>query len=89
MAAHFEERGIQRSVTMTASDAASAVIAPGTLFRITCTVAGNVTVLLEDGTTEVIAAALGYFTLPYRVVRVNSTGTTATATYANLYANVI
>lgn len=88
MAAHVEERGIQRSVSMTASDTA-AYIQAGNQLRINCTVAGNVTVVLEDGTTEVIAVSPGYFTFPYRVKRVNSTGTTATATYANLYANVM
>ncbi len=88
MAAQFEERGIQGAVALTASDAASAMTAPGTLFRVNCTVAGNVVVLLENDTTETIAVPIGYFTFPYRVKRVNSTNTTATATYANLYANV-
>lgn len=83
-----EERGIQRAIALTAGD--TTPFAPcGALFRINCTVAGDVTVVLEDGSTEVIAAPVGYFTLPYRVKRVNTTGTTATATYANLYANVI
>ena len=88
MASEVEERGIQRSVAMTASDTA-ALIPAGNLFRVTCTVAGNVVVLLEDGTTETIAVSAGYFVFPYRVRRVNSTSTTATATYANLYSGVV
>lgn len=86
MATQVQERGISRSVAMTAGDS-QAFIGAGSLFRVNCTIAGNVVVVLEDGTEETIPVTAGYFAFPYRVQRVKSTGTTATATYANLYAS--
>jgi hypothetical protein len=72
-----------------AADAVIGNIAPGNLFRVTCTVAGIVAAVLEDDSVELITVATGYITFPYAVKRVNSTSTTATATYANLYFYVL
>lgn len=60
----------------------------GELFVVNCTVAGNVTVrLAASGATHVIPVAEGYSVFPYRVEGVNTTGTTATATYENLISS--
>lgn len=55
----------------------------GRLFIANCTVAGNVSVTLYDNSTHIIALEVGYATFPYAVRKFNTTGTTATATYAN------
>ncbi len=78
----IEEPGIRDTKALTAG---GLPVAPGAMFRINCTVAGNVVVTLESGVDETIAAVVGYLVLPYRVIAVKSSGTTATATYANLY----
>ncbi len=78
----IEEPGVRDSRTITAD---ARPIPAGSLFRINCTVAGNVTATLESGVDEPIAVVVGYLALPYRVIGVKSSGTTATATYANLY----
>lgn len=60
----------------------------GELFAVTCSSAGNVTVrLAASGATHVIPVTEGYSVYPYRVEGVNTTGTTATATYANLISS--
>jgi hypothetical protein len=51
---------------------------------INCTVAGNVSVTFFDGSALVVPVNVGVTILPFAVTRVNSSGTTATATYANL-----
>jgi hypothetical protein len=56
----------------------------GHLFAVKCTVAGDVSLTLQDGSTHVIGVVVGYSTFPYCVRKVNSSGTTATATYANM-----
>lgn len=62
-----------------------AQMVPGRAFRVNCSGPGNVSVTLEDGSTELITmTSAGYFVFPYAVTKVNSLGTTATATYANL-----
>jgi hypothetical protein len=70
---------LQGSVALTV---AAAAVQPGRAFRINCTVAGNVVVTMADGSSETIAAAVGYTILPFAVTVVASA--TATATYANL-----
>lgn len=75
--------GLSKPVTLTASD--SSRTDPGEYICIKCTVAGNVSLELTGGTLVVPVEAGASF-LPLAVVRVNSTGTTATATYANIYA---
>lgn len=72
---------LQGSLAMTAGGSA---VAPARAFRINCTVAGNVVVTLADGSSETIAAPVGYSIYPFAVTQVVSAGTTATATYANL-----
>lgn len=62
---------------------ADTVAMPGRLFIANCTVAGNVTVIFDDGSTHVIALTTGYAAFPYSVAQFTSAGTTATATYAN------
>ena len=78
-----DDSPIKGAVAITASN--STITPVGRLFVVNCTVAGNVTVRLRDATTHVIAVDVGYFAYPYAVIGVNTTGTTATATYANLY----
>lgn len=56
----------------------------GRSIGIVCTVAGNVSLTLQDGSTYVVPVAVGFQTLPFAVTQVNTSGTTATATYANL-----
>lgn len=52
--------------------------------QIVCTVAGDVSLKMEDGSTNVVPVATGLTILPYAVQTVNAAGTTATATYRNL-----
>lgn len=51
---------------------------------IVSTVAGNVSVLMSGGGTFVFPVAVGLTIIPVSIVRVNVTGTTATATCTNL-----
>lgn len=76
--------GLSRPAALTASDLTASRVDPGEYFAVNCTVAGNVSVEMPGG-TFVIAVATGHSFFPLAVHRVNSTGTTATATYANLY----
>lgn len=56
----------------------------GRALAINCTVSGNVAVTLADGSTMTFAVVAGFFTVPFSVTQVNTSGTTATATYWNL-----
>lgn len=76
---------VDRATAITASD--STVVESGELFTVNCTVAGNVTVRLAATGTHVIPVDVGYSAYPYRVIGVNTTGTTATATYANMHSS--
>ncbi len=76
---------VDRATAITASD--STVYESGELVIINRTVAGNVGVRLASGGTHTIAAAVGYAAYPYRVIGVNSTSLTATATYANMHSS--
>jgi hypothetical protein len=50
-----------------------------------CTVAGNVSLTMADGSTDVwIISAPGSTVIPYAATAINSSGTTATCTYSNL-----
>lgn len=51
---------------------------------VNCTVPGNVTVVFSDASTLAIPVAVGVSVFPFSVTGVNTAGTTATATYANL-----
>lgn len=55
----------------------------GRLFRANCTVAGDVVLRMQNGSTETITLPVGYSAFPYAVRGVTTSGTTATATYAN------
>lgn len=76
------ERPIQGAVALTPADTGSSTV--GRMLAVNCTVAGNVSLVFADGSNHVIPVSVGYTTLPFAVTRVNVTGTTATATYANL-----
>lgn len=52
--------------------------------RINCTAAGTVSLTYADGSTDVIPIAAGLNYVSGAVTTVNSAGTTATATYANM-----
>jgi hypothetical protein len=78
------ERSIQGAVPLNPSDNAANNVPPGRMLAIACTAAGNITVVYPDGSTHVIPVSVGYARFPDAVVRVNQTGTTATASYANL-----
>ena len=49
-----------------------------------CSVAGNVAVTYGDGSIGVWPVVVGTQTLPISILTVNTSGTTATCTYANL-----
>jgi hypothetical protein len=49
------------------------------------TVAGNVAVTTSGGQNLIVPVAVGLTVLPFSIVQLLSTGTTATATYARLY----
>jgi hypothetical protein len=72
----------QGAVAVAARDTVK--VASGNTFIINCTVAGNVKVGFADGSTLTIAVPVGTTMLPWSVTQVFVTGTTATATYANL-----
>lgn len=57
----------------------------GKALLIVTTVAGNVSLNFQDGTTVIVSVAVGTTILPFQVIQVNTTGTTATATYYNLF----
>jgi hypothetical protein len=74
---------MSKAAAVTASN--SVKVTPGRFFCINCTVAGNVKVGFgADDSTLTIAVAVGTLILPWSVNQVYVTGTTATATYANL-----
>lgn len=56
----------------------------GRFFAVNCSVAGNVSIAFADGSTHVFPVTTGYTILPYAIAKVNTSGTTATATYANI-----
>jgi len=58
--------------------------APGRSILIDATAAGNVSLTFFDGSTLVVPVNAGITILPFAVTAVNTSGTTATATYANL-----
>lgn len=61
----------------------SATVAPGRQFGIVCTTAGNVTLVFADGSTLVWPVTTGNLIVPWAIVGVKVTGTTAVATYYN------
>ena len=52
--------------------------------RVNCTAAGNVSLTYADGSTDVIPVNVGLSYIAGAITTVNSVGTTATATYANM-----
>lgn len=76
--------GLASPVALTASDLASGNVNPGIYLHVNCTVAGNVAVVVPGG-TDTLQVAVGSSFFPIAVIRVASTGTTATATYKNYY----
>ena len=83
------EQAIQATAGAISGNAAitpndSSTVSVGRQFLIACTVAGNVKVAFSDSSTLTIPVAVGLSILPWAVIQVFVTGTTATATYANL-----
>lgn len=76
--------GLSNPVALTASDLVSANVNPGRYIHINCTVAGNVAIVVPNG-TDTLQVAVGSSFFPIGVMRVASTNTTATATYKNYY----
>jgi len=56
----------------------------GRQLLIVCTTAGNVSVKFVDGSTLVVPVAVGVTSFTWEVVKINTSGTTATASYYNL-----
>ena len=77
-----EETTISGAVAVTASD--TVLVAEGRYFLVNCTVTGNVKVGFTNASTLTIQVATGVTILPWKITQVFVTGTTATATYANL-----
>lgn len=78
----LSEASISAAATVAASD--TVAVTAGRQFAILCTVAGNVKVGFSGGGTLTFPVSVGLTLLPWRVVQVFVTGTTATATYSNL-----
>lgn len=76
-----QERAAQGAIALTAG---GAVVAPGRLFAVVATAAGNVAVVFADGSTLTVPVTPGFQAFPFAVKQVSVAGTTATATYANL-----
>lgn len=74
------EAPISGAVAMTVATS----YAEGRQLLINCTVAGNVAVTFADNSVLVIPVPTGLTILPWAVTAVNTSGTTATATYASL-----
>jgi hypothetical protein len=72
------------SMTVGTSYTLSPGVAQARSVHAICTVAGNVSVTYADGSTGVWAVAVGNQTIPAAAVAINSSGTTATCTYAGL-----
>lgn len=58
--------------------------AVGRAVGVVCTVAGNVALTLADASTITVPVAVGFTVLPFAATTVNTSGTTATASYYNL-----
>jgi hypothetical protein len=70
----------QGAVSMTAGTTYAAQRSVGVL----CTVAGNVAMTMADASIITLPVAVGWNTFPFAATAINSSGTTATATYYNL-----
>jgi hypothetical protein len=77
-----QQLSISNGADVTPSDMVP--VTAGRLFAINCSVAGNLKVKFAGGYTFVFPVSPGLTMLPWQVVQVFVTGTTATATYANL-----
>ena len=79
------KNNVSSSMARAVTASNSVKVTPGRQFCINCTVAGNVKVgFAADDSTLTIAVAVGTLILNWSVNQVYVTGTTATATYANL-----
>lgn len=76
-----QEGAMTSAAALSQSDTVASAV--GRQLVIFATVAGNVKVSMADGTTATFAVPVGTTILPWAVIRVWSTGTTATATYFN------
>jgi len=55
----------------------------GRSLAVNCTVAGNVSVTFSDAPSSTYPVSVGLNVFPFAVTKVNTSGTTATATYEN------
>lgn len=78
------ERPYRGSRVLTPSDVAGNIVKAGKALEVNCSVAGNVSVLMTDQSTHTIPVNVGLSIFTYEVLRVNATGTTATAIFNNL-----
>lgn len=69
---------------LTPTDDAGTVAIPKEWFLASCSAAGNVVVILASGDEVTFYCQPGLTHLRYAVIRVKSTGTTATGNYYNL-----
>jgi len=75
-----QNAAFQGAVAMTVGTTYTAQRSVGVL----CTVAGNVAMTLVDASTITLPVYVGWQTFPFAATAINSSGTTATATYYNL-----
>lgn len=75
------EPSVYGAVAMTVGAAA---IKEGRQLFVNCSVPGNVAVTFADTSTLVTPVSVGANIFPWAVTKINTSGTTATATYANL-----
>lgn len=52
--------------------------------QVVASVAGNVSILMKDGSSNVVPVVVGMTVLPYAALGINTSGTTATASYTGL-----
>lgn len=76
-----QEGAMTSAAALSQSDTVASAV--GRQLTIFATVAGNVKVSMADGSTATFAVPVGTTILPWAVIRVWTTGTTATATYFN------
>lgn len=83
--------GDQRTLRDTSPYGTATAMTVGTVYPagraviISCTVTGNIVVKLADGSTMTLAVPVGLLEFTWASIGIVTSGTTATATYYNLY----
>lgn len=80
--ANFYEPSVSGAAAITPSD--TTTVSAGRQFAVVCTAGGNVKVQFLDGSTFIFPVNAGLTILPWAVKQVFVTGTTASATFANM-----